>query len=310
MKNVIKIFRDKDIKGSTSERRICLRFLLLVLICLVLSSCKVELYSNLTERQANDMLSVLLAGGVDSAKKSLGKSLYAILVEKSKLAQAVDLLNSEGLPGDQFAEMQDLYKKEGLISSPMEERVRYMFALSQSIAETLTNIDGVLTARVHVAVPEADKFTGELRPTSASVFIKYQYGINLDASRSEIKRIVESSIEGLDYQRIAVFMTSSVKPNSSTVEHKLVSFGPLNLSRSSVSLLKWLALSVLIIISIMLALIYILCSKLGFKQLLRTKLEEVHIYKKFNSKLQKILSKKATKEESVGVVMKKQPEAK
>jgi type III secretion protein J len=179
-------------------------------ICLLfLTGCKVELYSQLSEKQANAMLSALIHGGVRTTKASMGKGLFQIRVEESDLARSITILDAKGLPGDEFATMGDLYKKEGLISSPMEERVRYMFALSQSIAETLTNIDGVLVARVHVALPESDKYSGDFRPTSASVFIKHHHKYSQDRAIPEIKRIVESSIEGLSYERIAVFMSSS-----------------------------------------------------------------------------------------------------
>lgn len=261
------------------QYRFLRRLLALSLMVVMLASCKVELYSDLSEVQVNEMLSVLLEGGIDSTKKSQGKGMYTILVEKQRLAKAVGLLRANGLPGDQFAEIKDLYKKDGLISSPMEERVRYMFALSQSIAETLTNIDGVLTARVHVAVPEAEKFTGVIRPTSASVFIKYRQGFHLDGFRSEIKRIVESSIEGLSYQRIAVFMTPTVKADTVSVEEDLVVFGPFTITESLSSTFRWLALFVVSIFSICMVLIFILCSKLGYTAKINSKFKNSAAYR-------------------------------
>lgn len=178
-------------------------------LLLMLSGCYAEVYTELTERQANEIVSVLIEQGVDARKESLGKSLFSVNVSDDKLGEAFRILASNGLPTDEYANIHDLYKKEGLISSPMEERMRYMYTLSQTVAETLSNIDGVIVARVHVAVPEGDKFSGEIAPTSASVFIKYQEGFDLSEAGSEIKMIVESSIEGLSYEKIAVFMSPS-----------------------------------------------------------------------------------------------------
>lgn len=192
--------------------------LIFMMICLllILSGCKVEVYSDLTERQANKMLSVLIKSGVRTTKKSLGKGKYHIRVDSKELARAVEILDTAGLPGDDFVSMAELYKKEGMISSPMEERIRYMYALSQSIAETLTNIDGVLVARVHVALPESDKYSGDARPTSASIFIKHLEGFSHSTAIPEMKRIVENSIEGLSYERIAIFMSAAEPALSSS----------------------------------------------------------------------------------------------
>lgn len=212
-----------------------------IVVSLSLTGCKEDLYTQLTERQANEMLSVLIQSGITSKKVSSGKGMFKLVVEETDLAASVSILDSSGLPGDSFSTMADLYKKEGLISSPMEERIRYMFALSQSIAETLTNIDGVLVARVHVALPESDKYSSNVRPTSASVFIKHRDDFMHDRAIPEIKRIVESSIEGLQYDRIAIFMSVAANnsPSNESTE-TLVEFGPLNISKDSIGAAKTL----------------------------------------------------------------------
>jgi type III secretion protein J len=49
--------------------------------------------------------------------------------------------------------MGKVFKREGFVSSPLEERARLVHAMSQEIANTINNIDGVVTARVHLVVP-------------------------------------------------------------------------------------------------------------------------------------------------------------
>ncbi|WML86762.1 type III secretion system inner membrane ring lipoprotein SctJ [Thiothrix subterranea] len=184
-----------------------LRRIAIVVTLLLLTGCKTELYSNLAENDANSMLSILLNNKIDSEKifdKKAGT--YFLHVEKSKIPQAVQLLKQHGYPKEKIATVGELFKKEGLISSPLEERTRFIFALSQSVQETLSQIDGVLVARVHVVLPENNPIDKEVKPSSASVFIKYNPAYRLEDMKSDIKLIVEKSIEGLTYDKVSVVM--------------------------------------------------------------------------------------------------------
>lgn len=180
---------------------------LVLVITLALSGCKTELYSNLPENDANAMLSILLNNKID-AEKILDKKAgtYFLHVDKSKIPQAVGILKEYGYPKEKIATIGDLFKKEGLISSPLEERARFIYALSQSVQETLSQIDGVLVARVHVVLPENNPVDKTIKPSSASVFIKYNPAYRLEDMKSEIKMIVEKSIEGLTYDKVSVVM--------------------------------------------------------------------------------------------------------
>ncbi|MBO0614431.1 MAG: type secretion inner rane ring lipoprotein SctJ [Pseudomonadota bacterium] len=185
------------------------KFLPLTAIALLvlLTGCKTELYSNLAENDANAMLSILLNNKV-TAEKTFDKkaATYFLHVEESQIPQAVQLLKEQGYPKEKIATVGELFKKEGLISSPLEERARFIFALSQSVQETLSQIDGVLVARVHVVLPENNPIDTEIKPSSASVFIKYNPAFRLEDMKSDIKLIVEKSIEGLTYDKVSVVM--------------------------------------------------------------------------------------------------------
>ena len=174
---------------------------------LLLSGCQMELYSNLSENDVNNMLSIMLSNGIDSEKVKDKKSkAYALMIDKDKIPKAIGLLKEHGYPREKVTGVQELFKKEGLVSSPMEERVRYIYALSQSVQETLSQIDGVLTARVHIVMPENNPFADTIKPSSASVFIKYNPSSNIKNIKSKIKLIVEKSIEGLSYEKVSVVM--------------------------------------------------------------------------------------------------------
>ena len=65
-------------------------------------------------------------------------------------------------------------------------------------------VDGVVTARVHLVVPERNPLVDKPQPAAASVFIKHRPEKNLAAQTSQIKALVVNSIEGLAYDNVTV----------------------------------------------------------------------------------------------------------
>ena len=173
---------------------------------LLLAACgKTELYSGLTERDANEMLALLLRAGI-ATDKAMAKGGSTISVDSSRVPDAVAIVNAAGLPHSKFANIGDLFKKEGMISSPSEERVRYMYGITQELSKTLGQIDGVLDARVHVVLPGNDPTNNTTKPSSAAVLIRHGRDASVDQLVPKIKELVVNSIEGLSYERVSVVL--------------------------------------------------------------------------------------------------------
>ncbi len=190
--------------------RYLLKLLTVLSMVLLISGCKIELYSNLHEQEANEMLAVLMKHNIKASKIRGKKDAINLFVDESDMAQSVDILKQNGYPSQSFQDMGEMFKKEGLISSPLEERARYIYAISQDISLTLSKLDGVMSARVHVVLPESDKLGKVLRPSSAAVFIKHRKEVDIESSIPKIKMLVNNSIEGLDYDKITVALFPSV----------------------------------------------------------------------------------------------------
>ena len=176
---------------------------LLVLLSLFLAGCKTELYSDLTEREANLMLAALLDAGIVAEKRGAAEGA-SIFVNEGQLSQAVALLEARGLPSDRYTSLGEVFQKEGIVSSPIEERARYIYALSQELSQTLAEIEGVLSARIHVVLPETDMLGRGFNPSSASVSIKHRSDAPIEALTPNIKMLVANSIEGLVYDNVTV----------------------------------------------------------------------------------------------------------
>ena len=177
-----------------------------LLVLALLTGCgqRVELMSAIAEPEANEIMAALQNAGVSVDKRPGKEGLVAVVIPADQVGRAVDLLREKGLPRERFAGMGQVFKKEGLISSPLEERARYLHALSQELGATLSQIDGVIFARVHVVLPERTLYGEAPIPSSAAIFIKHQDGYNLDTLQPLVRRLVTHSIPGLAPEKISV----------------------------------------------------------------------------------------------------------
>ena len=120
---------------------------------LLLAACQSELYSNITESEANEMLAVLIQHGLGARKTAAGDERFNISVSEDEVLRALQVLREAGLPRTQRSTMGQVFARSGIVSSPFEERIRFVYALGEEVSGTLEQIDGVLSARVHIVLP-------------------------------------------------------------------------------------------------------------------------------------------------------------
>ncbi|MGF1526114.1 MAG: type III secretion system inner membrane ring lipoprotein SctJ [Candidatus Competibacterales bacterium] len=212
-----------------------------LILCLLLQACKVELYGDLSERQANDMAALLLEHGFDGQKRrGNAERRYALYIEEEQFSKAVELLQHHGLPRPDYEGFEGFVGDNNLIASPTVEYARFIYALSQEIAQTLSLIDGVVAARVHLVLPEKGPLGQRLSPSSASVLINHHPALNLDAIKPDIKWIVEGAVQGLTYDQITVVMRPTRAPNPFTVT--TTALGAMRDAQAGPDRLSWLTI--------------------------------------------------------------------
>ena len=178
-----------------------------------------SLYSNISEKEAVQMQAILLSQGIDCDKIGKKEDLWELKVSKNALYQSIEILKGYGYPKEDYVDMAKMFKKDGLVSSPLEERVRYIYALSQEVARTISKIDGLITARVHIVLPENDPLSEYFQPSSASVFIKHRPTFDIQSHVHQIKQLVVNSVEGLSYDKVTVVPFASTVINRAPVHY-------------------------------------------------------------------------------------------
>ncbi|KQY85464.1 type III secretion system inner membrane ring lipoprotein SctJ [Pelomonas sp. Root1444] len=216
----------------------------LLLLALLAACGEQTLYAKLDERQANDMVSALRLAGVP-AQKAAKEDGFEVRTAESDFARAVQILKAQGLPREDYDSLGKVFKREGFVSTPVEERARLMHALSQELSHTLTSIDGVLQARVTLVVPERHPLSDKVQPSSASVMIKHRAGLDVESLMPKVRALVVNSVEGLPYESVSVVAfvaePTPVAPPPADAQPQAVLALAVTLGTASLGTAGWLA---------------------------------------------------------------------
>ena len=173
------------------------------------------LHRGLSETEANRLVSFLDRYEI-AAGKTVERDGVTVFVPSAELARAARLSSRAGLPRTDYKSFGAIFPKDGLISSPLEERARMTFAVSQQIEAMLADIDGVVSARVNVVIPE--RRNGRFAETpSAAVLIRHLDGLETDMLTHKIRRLVASSVPGLvdaDPRQISISFVPVFRPDA------------------------------------------------------------------------------------------------
>ncbi len=98
-----------------------------------------------------------------------------------------------------------LDQEQGLGTSQFMESTRYRRSVEGELARTISSLQSVKGARVHLAIPKQSVFVRDYRKPSASVFLNLQSGAVLDSSQANaIVNLVATSIPELDPKNVTI----------------------------------------------------------------------------------------------------------
>lgn len=187
---------------------------LVVAALLLLAACgQVDLYVDQSERHANEMVAILRSNGIEASKRVLPEAKdpdhgWAVTTPEGDFPRATRLLGAQGYPRQQSATLGSVFKKEGFVSSPFEERARLNYALAQELEHSISLIDGVTENHVVVTQPERDPLSDVVRPASASVVIRHRPGTGLEGQVGQIRAMMVDAVEGLAPERVTILLSA------------------------------------------------------------------------------------------------------
>jgi type III secretion protein J len=211
-----------------------------VALGLLLAACSTPIRHGLDEPAANEVVTALERAGIGAEKvreEGSTGATFVVRVAQSDAVRALDLLHGLGLPRGQRTGFAEVYAQPSLVPTATEERARYVEALSGEIERTLETVDGVVGARVHLVLAEADLLSADGKPRTpaqAAVLLKTTAGKHV-LPESDVQKLVAGSVPGLAPSAVAVVITAA--PESTPPASALTPLGPLRLSPGSRPLL-------------------------------------------------------------------------
>jgi flagellar M-ring protein FliF len=161
------------------------------------------LYGSLNGMDATQVVETLSASGIDY---TVEPTSGALLVKADDLARARMRLAAAGVaPTDNSVGFEILDREQGLGTSQFMEATRYRRGLEGELARTVSSLNNVKAARVHLAMPKASVFVRDERKPSASVLVELYPGRALEPSQvMAIVNLVATSVPELDKGQVTV----------------------------------------------------------------------------------------------------------
>ncbi|MCP4583196.1 MAG: flagellar M-ring protein FliF [candidate division Zixibacteria bacterium] len=163
------------------------------------------LYRNLDSAEAGEVIDYL---NESKTAYRLSDGGTAILVPSGKIHQVRLELASAGLPKSGIVGY-EIFDQANLGMTEFLQKVNYRRALEGELAKTISRLEEIKTARIHMVIPESRLFKEDKKDPTASVVLYLNRNLPLSQRQVEgIIYLVASSVEGLTADNITILDSS------------------------------------------------------------------------------------------------------
>jgi type III secretion protein J len=210
-----------------------------LLVTFVATGCTVPVAVGLDEQDANRVANALSESGIaaDKSPDPDAEHKWRVDVLRDDAPRAVSVLSDENLPRTRAPGLLEALDSHALVPSRSSEHTKLLAGMSGELERTLTGLTGVVSARVHLAVPAPDNLSAAEPPIpSASVLLQYR-GERAPIPAGDVQRLIAGAVPGLSAERVAVVEAPvSTAPRAA----EIVRLGPFATTKGSARKLKLL----------------------------------------------------------------------
>lgn len=219
------------------------RFLPCLLLLALLMGCTRELHHDLSEQDANEILVLLDANGVqaDKVREPSREGRWMVEVTSEQRSESLRLLQAAGLPRRDAGDADPLAERSSLIPMAGEERLRMTASTTRRLESSLMAVDGVVDARVHLVLPDAPRLVRrtDAQPR-ASVLVKIRPTHRGVLDEERVRTLVSGGVEGLSPQDVRAVIVEEALPTVQAADALPWSdIGPFRVATASRTPLQW-----------------------------------------------------------------------
>lgn len=160
------------------------------------------LFSELPPEEAGAIISKLKDLKVDHKLTNGGQTIEVPADRRDELRIS---LASEGLLPTGGGAGLEIFDKPSFGTTEFVQHLNFQRAQQGELSRTIQKIDGVLEARVHLAIPEKALFSQKEQPVKASVMLKLRPNFRLDTKKiNGITALVSAAIERLEPENVTI----------------------------------------------------------------------------------------------------------
>jgi len=256
------------------------RALLALMTCAALTGCTAEVYHDLDEASANEMVVALEQHGVEASKAPdpAGEGTWLIEVPTASQTKAWQVLKASGLPRPKPAGFEQVFSGSGLVPTAEEERMKFQYATAQELRHSLLAVDGVVDANVNLVLPAKQRVpmpNQEQPQPRASVLVKYRAASAPAAEKgkkakpaaspiteAEIKDLVAGGVEEMAPEHVRVILKPEVISANALAKPDYVQLGPISIAPESQGMMRALVGVIVVLMLSLVGLISFLVLKL------------------------------------------------
>ncbi len=161
------------------------------------------LYQELPQEEASAAIEYL---DTHQIPYQLGGNGTRISVPAEQVYQLRLRLAGEGIPSAGSGVGYEVFdKQDALGTSNFIHNVNYLRALEGELARTISSLDPIQSARVHLVIPKRELFTRDKKPPTASVAVDLKHNKKLSGKEVQaIRHLVSTAVPGLEPNRITI----------------------------------------------------------------------------------------------------------
>lgn len=128
-----------------------------------------------------------------------------VMVGQQDVGRARIMLAEEGLPRKGSMGYEIFDQKQSFGTTSFQQNINQLRALEGELSRTVSTIDNIRNARVHLVLPQRELFSREARPASASVFLNIQNSAALGQEQIQaIQHLIAAAVPQLKPVNVAV----------------------------------------------------------------------------------------------------------